>query len=232
MDVVQEELLHCSICMELFSDPRTLPCQHTFCRDCLTNYIEGKRKNTYSRLNAFDCPLCRKNVSLENYDSNGGSFPINLVVSSLLNINKPRRRYKATASLCDKACQTSKETRFLRNKFSQTKQMQSKEVAAQTTTYVKTTNKRTQTDTEKTKVSHIEPQAQKQNKTTQTDRNRLAKTRQYQARQDQACNVIAIKDARQDQACNVIAITDQFQYGSFSSLETSGTEYSSGGLIT
>ncbi len=30
-----EEELRCSLCLELFTEPRTLPCGHTYCTMCL-----------------------------------------------------------------------------------------------------------------------------------------------------------------------------------------------------
>ncbi len=35
------DLLNCSMCLEPFRDPRALPCLHTFCLPCLTQYQVG-----------------------------------------------------------------------------------------------------------------------------------------------------------------------------------------------
>eukprot|EP00058_Branchiostoma_floridae_P027141 XP_002612632.1 hypothetical protein BRAFLDRAFT_78740 [Branchiostoma floridae] len=50
------EELSCSICLELFTRPKVLPCQHTFCQDCLRDLVGGRRN--------FQCPNCRRQVSL------------------------------------------------------------------------------------------------------------------------------------------------------------------------
>ena len=57
LSVVKElyDMTECSICTELFTDPRVLPCQHTFCFTCLVNY--GKDRQPGNRV---PCPLCRK----------------------------------------------------------------------------------------------------------------------------------------------------------------------------
>lgn len=34
-----EELITCPICLEYFTKPRYLPCLHTYCEDCLSDYI-------------------------------------------------------------------------------------------------------------------------------------------------------------------------------------------------
>ena len=40
--------LECAICMDIFDDPISLSCGHTFCRTCLCDMREKK------------CPLCNK----------------------------------------------------------------------------------------------------------------------------------------------------------------------------
>ncbi|XP_066283744.1 tripartite motif-containing protein 2-like [Branchiostoma lanceolatum] len=57
--------LSCSICLELFTRPKVLPCQHTFCQDCLQ---ELARKDE-----TFQCPNCRLQVSLPSEGVEG--FP-------------------------------------------------------------------------------------------------------------------------------------------------------------
>ena len=46
-----EDDLKCATCLELFQDPRSLPCLHTFCLECIKRTINGS--------NTFKCPLCR-----------------------------------------------------------------------------------------------------------------------------------------------------------------------------
>ncbi|XP_078657963.1 uncharacterized protein LOC144903560 [Branchiostoma floridae x Branchiostoma belcheri] len=45
------EELTCSICLELFTRPKVLPCIHTFCQDCLSHHAAGAE--------TFQCPICR-----------------------------------------------------------------------------------------------------------------------------------------------------------------------------
>ena len=53
-----KRLMECSICLEIFDDPRTLPCQHSFCKKCLENFVDGKREDE------LNCPVCRCNFTL------------------------------------------------------------------------------------------------------------------------------------------------------------------------
>ncbi|XP_078581874.1 uncharacterized protein LOC144865180 [Branchiostoma floridae x Branchiostoma japonicum] len=52
---IREELT-CSICLELFTRPKVLPCGHTFCQDCLQDHA--------SRRVPLQCPVCRRQVRL------------------------------------------------------------------------------------------------------------------------------------------------------------------------
>ncbi|XP_078581862.1 tripartite motif-containing protein 2-like [Branchiostoma floridae x Branchiostoma japonicum] len=51
-----KEELTCSICLELFTRPKVLPCGHTFCQDCLQDLA--------SRRVPLQCPNCRQQVRL------------------------------------------------------------------------------------------------------------------------------------------------------------------------
>ena len=52
----------CSICYELFTDPRTLPCLHTFCKSCIQRSVESGLAEVPEGF--FECPLCRAHVPL------------------------------------------------------------------------------------------------------------------------------------------------------------------------
>jgi len=61
LSVVKElyDMTECSICTEVFTDPRVLPCIHTFCLNCLMNY--GKDKHPGDDM---ACSLCRKEFTI------------------------------------------------------------------------------------------------------------------------------------------------------------------------
>ena len=50
--VVVPDNLKCSICFELFSDPRLLPCLHTYCLKCLQRLVSDQKSH-------LNCPQCR-----------------------------------------------------------------------------------------------------------------------------------------------------------------------------
>ncbi|XP_068094549.1 E3 ubiquitin-protein ligase TRIM39-like [Hyperolius riggenbachi] len=47
--------LRCSICMEIYRDPVTLPCGHNFCRGCITQAWDHQED-----LQEYKCPECQK----------------------------------------------------------------------------------------------------------------------------------------------------------------------------
>eukprot|EP00058_Branchiostoma_floridae_P018627 XP_002604116.1 hypothetical protein BRAFLDRAFT_71596 [Branchiostoma floridae] len=69
---VHEEL-SCSICLELFTRSKVLPCQHTFCQNCLQDHA--------GRGGAFQCPICRRQVRLPTQGVAG--LPDNLMAANM-----------------------------------------------------------------------------------------------------------------------------------------------------
>ncbi|XP_004075679.1 tripartite motif-containing protein 59 [Oryzias latipes] len=65
MDSLEEDLT-CSVCYQLFSDPRVLPCSHTFCQPCLENLLQVSTNYSIWRplRLPIKCPNCRSVVEL------------------------------------------------------------------------------------------------------------------------------------------------------------------------
>ncbi|XP_078109512.1 zinc-binding protein A33-like [Sander vitreus] len=47
---LSEDQFQCSICLDVFTEPVSVPCGHNFCKACLTRHWEGKEQ--------CQCPLC------------------------------------------------------------------------------------------------------------------------------------------------------------------------------
>ncbi|XP_029633166.1 tyrosine-protein kinase SRK2 isoform X4 [Octopus sinensis] len=58
---IQEEFLECKICFEPYVKPKALPCLHSFCAECLKDYV---RKNPDKNAMRFCCPICRKEIPM------------------------------------------------------------------------------------------------------------------------------------------------------------------------
>ena len=74
-----DQELQCAICLEMLRDPRMLPCQHTFCLECLEKF--SKLGNGIT----IDCSLCKRTHDLPSENGAKG-FPENMLMKSLLEI--------------------------------------------------------------------------------------------------------------------------------------------------
>ena len=54
-----KEQVTCSICLDIYKDPKILPCLHTFCCECLSNHTRASH-----RQGKFHCPECRAQIDL------------------------------------------------------------------------------------------------------------------------------------------------------------------------
>ena len=71
-----EEEITCSICGDLFTDPKTIPCLHTFCKQCIEKSIESNKKMA----SIVCCPLCRTPLARDDISSVPTNFTINRLV--------------------------------------------------------------------------------------------------------------------------------------------------------
>lgn len=85
MDVEEiESILCCPICIEVLDDPRILPCQHSFCEECLSSYIKDRTKNVRVDVKSFPCPVCRRETKLKKTCDGATAFPKDLTKMALL----------------------------------------------------------------------------------------------------------------------------------------------------
>ena len=74
------EEVSCSVCMTKFTDPKQLPCLHSFCLHCL----QGIQRTSGIR-ETISCPECRQNFRIPgNGDLN--ALPTNFRINSLLDV--------------------------------------------------------------------------------------------------------------------------------------------------
>ena len=55
-----EEQLTCAICLDLYTNPKTLPCLHSFCQQCLEGLPLDPQGDNYF----ISCPTCRHHTQL------------------------------------------------------------------------------------------------------------------------------------------------------------------------
>ena len=101
------EVLECSICYEQMKKPKVLPCQHTFCLNCLTNIADITAKKVR-------CAICRSLHDLPSVcNEHEFELPNNLTLMAIIDsmsppppenaITKPRKSscYKCNPDVWD-----------------------------------------------------------------------------------------------------------------------------------
>ena len=59
-EVLSEES-KCGVCLDIFREPRSLPCGHTFCTECLEGVLRQSKKRS-----EIECPSCRTKHGTDN----------------------------------------------------------------------------------------------------------------------------------------------------------------------
>ncbi|XP_071149512.1 uncharacterized protein [Mytilus edulis] len=74
-----EQQITCTICFDIFDEPKSLPCLHTFCKKCIGDHI--LHHSEFARRMGYHCPICRGFVLAPT----GKEFSPHLWVESLPN---------------------------------------------------------------------------------------------------------------------------------------------------
>ena len=74
------EEVSCSVCMTTFTDPKQLPCLHSFCLHCLEGILR-----TSGRHDIITCPECRRESRVPS-SGNLKDLPTNFRINSLLDV--------------------------------------------------------------------------------------------------------------------------------------------------
>ncbi|XP_062599475.1 E3 ubiquitin-protein ligase TRIM56-like, partial [Saccostrea cucullata] len=91
--LASEEHLTCSICFEVYTDPKTLPCLHSFCKDCINTFTKKiPNKKEYS------CPVCRETFKLSNNDVE--NLKTNFCLKNLIELISSNTEVKKLCSFC------------------------------------------------------------------------------------------------------------------------------------
>ncbi|XP_060063929.1 E3 ubiquitin-protein ligase TRIM45-like [Ylistrum balloti] len=96
----QKHVRQCFICNEDFKDPRLLDCYHTFCFECIKEYIDVNSKG-----DKFKCPLCTTETNLPQKGPD--EFEKNCFVGDLRAGDGKGGNEKQSCDVCYKARATS-----------------------------------------------------------------------------------------------------------------------------
>lgn len=94
LEALNSDFLACKICLEQLRAPKTLPCLHTYCQDCLAQLAEDGH---------LRCPECRETVPVP--PAGVAAFKTNFFVNGLLDLVRARaggdlRAGKPACALC------------------------------------------------------------------------------------------------------------------------------------
>ncbi|XP_018328459.1 RING finger protein nhl-1-like [Agrilus planipennis] len=112
---VLEELLQCGVCLDRLTEPKMLPCQHTFCLSCLQLHLKAEAGRAMNKRHTpptaqeiesaaqqcveIKCPTCQYSCSIDKGIGGLDVLPRNLYIDSLLNL-LPKPGTKDISSKC------------------------------------------------------------------------------------------------------------------------------------
>ena len=99
-----KEHVTCSICLDTFTEPKTITCLHTFCGECLKRHALKTQ-----RQEQFRCPECQAQVGVpESFDQ----LPTGFLQSSLLGLLAVQKSGDGSEISCGSCRKKSAETSF------------------------------------------------------------------------------------------------------------------------
>lgn len=99
-----EDITRCCICTDVYTDPKALPCIHTFCRKCLQ---ETGLKANKGPGDEMPCPICRQHFKIP--PEGLGGLPKNFFIERLIQVANISDSSAVTKSLCTLCLEESKE---------------------------------------------------------------------------------------------------------------------------
>ena len=101
-----EEQLTCGICLDIYTDPQSLLCFHSFCHQCL----EGLPLDTQARKLFLSCPTCR--IPTELPEAGVAGFPKAFFINNLTEVHSLLKKVSSDRpTLCDN-CKKSDATGY------------------------------------------------------------------------------------------------------------------------
>ncbi|XP_067673010.1 protein wech-like isoform X2 [Haliotis asinina] len=109
---VKDNFLTCSICFEMYTGPCTLRCDHTFCRKCVTSYIQTRPDAVQSK--TIPCPSCRQDTKVPDpsrpVEEWAGQIKASIVIQGLIDTYRFEVAVQETSGTCCTICQKLGET--------------------------------------------------------------------------------------------------------------------------
>ena len=104
-----EEQLTCPVCLDLYTNPKTLPCLHSFCEACIERFPQDKEGETYY----LSCPTCRHRTELPG--GGAGAFPIAFTLNNLKEIYSLMKKVSDPQQVTCDNCTTANATGYCKD---------------------------------------------------------------------------------------------------------------------
>ena len=104
-----EEQLTCPVCLDLYTNPKTLPCLHSFCEACIERFPQDKEGETYY----LSCPTCRHCTELPG--GGAGAFPIAFTLNNLKEIYSLMKKVSDPQQVTCDNCTTANATGYCKD---------------------------------------------------------------------------------------------------------------------
>ena len=97
---LQEQII-CAVCLDVFTQPKVLSCNHAFCKECIDRLLVDVEEGNH----IVKCPTCRKQITLPQHDT--ANLPPAFHINTLIELYQVTRR--ATVIVTDPPAKAPKE---------------------------------------------------------------------------------------------------------------------------
>uniref|UniRef100_A0A1X7UWD3 Uncharacterized protein n=1 Tax=Amphimedon queenslandica TaxID=400682 RepID=A0A1X7UWD3_AMPQE len=104
-----EEQLTCPVCLDYYTNPKTLPCLHSFCQHCLEALPLDKKNES----NYISCPTCRYCTGLP--EEGAGAFPLAFHLNNLKEIYSLMKKVADPQQIICENCTTANATGYCKD---------------------------------------------------------------------------------------------------------------------
>ena len=104
-----EEQLTCPVCLDHYTNPKTLPCLHSFCEHCLEGLPLDKKNETYY----LSCPTCRHCTELP--EEGAGAFPVAFTLNNFKEIYSLMKKVADPQQVTCDNCTTANATGYCKD---------------------------------------------------------------------------------------------------------------------
>ena len=97
-----EDQLTCGICLDLYTNPQSLPCLHSFCQRCVERLPVTSRGDK----DLITCPTCRSTAKTPK-TTGGGGFPVAFHLNNLKEVYNLMKKASNQEDVTCEVCNTS-----------------------------------------------------------------------------------------------------------------------------